>query len=45
MQAGLSLQLVCNPSQRTEAILFSPVVRNFRDFRHSFKSFGVVTTD
>jgi len=42
IQSGLSLLFIARPNHRTQAILFIPVVENFRSFRTSFRFFSFI---
>ncbi len=42
IQSGLSLLFIARPNHRTQAILFIPVVENFRSFRTAFRFFSFI---
>lgn len=43
IQSGLSLLFICQPKSRTEVYLFVPRVKNFRDFRMSFRFLSLLS--
>jgi hypothetical protein len=45
MRSGLGLMLLAQPSHRTEAMLFFPIVKDFKEFRNSFKFFSILAAD
>jgi hypothetical protein len=42
IQSGLSLVYICAAKRRTQAVLFVPMVTDFKSFRTSFRFFSVV---
>jgi hypothetical protein len=42
VQSGLSVILVTRPKLRTEAIIFFPKAKTYKDFKSSFSFFGVI---
>jgi hypothetical protein len=45
MRSGLSLMLLSQPTHRTEAMVFFPIVRDFKEFRNGFKFFSILAAD
>ena len=45
IRSGISLKILSQPGVRTEAMLFFPLVQDFRQFRNGFKFFSLLATD
>lgn len=43
VQSGLNLKIACQPGQRTESLIFFPIVGSFKEFRSTFRYLSVVS--